>query len=259
MTSAYNDHPFANPGEPKRGQCVLHRNVWFKPSDFPANEITDELFATGVNQKALEEICARVKATAIRFKGMTADDLSPLASLANLEELDITWAHKFTDVSPLQNLRKLKGLTLSDNKRWHDLSQLKDMKIEVLDISGGIWNTDRYETLAPLADLPNLRALQMTNVKVKEGGLRPLERCKKLKELMVSYVFPTEEYAYLSVKRPDIKCDAFQPYLQREMFGDKDVMVIGARKPFLSSKKDKERIKKYVTQFEALQDKFRNA
>ena len=257
MPHDYNDDPFANPGEPKRGQCVLHRNIWFKPSDFPADEITEGLFATGVNQAALEEICARSKAKSIRFKGMTADDLSPLSALTKLQELDITWAHKFTDVSPLRALKNLKSLTISDNKRWHDLSQLSGMKITHLDISGGIWNTDRYKSLAPLADLPKLSTLQMTNVKVDHDGLRPLEACKALRKLMVSYNFPTEDYAYLSVKRPDIDCDAFAPYLTRKMFGDKDTMVIGSRKPFLNAKKDHARLQKYVRQFEELQEKFR--
>jgi len=73
---------------------------------------------------------------------------------------------------------------------------------------------------------------------------------------MVSYGFPTEDYAYLSVKRPDIKCDAFVPFIRRDMFGDKDTMIVGFRKPFLNSKKDAARIAKYVQQFEALQARF---
>ena len=259
MSHRYNDDPFANPGEPKRGQCVLHRNVWFKPSDYPVDEIVDELFATGVNQTALEEICARVKAKSLRFKGLTATDLTPIAKLTNLENLTIIWAHKFTDVSPLRRLKKLKTLTISDNKRWHDLSQLEGLQIDTLDISGGIWNTDVYQTFEPLTKLRNLETLTLSNVKVEEGGLRPIEGCLKLKQLNVAYTFPTEDYAYLSVKMPDTKCDAFAPYVSFGGDSSSDVLVVGRRKPFLNLTKDAERLAKYVAKFEEMQRQFRQA
>ncbi len=251
------ENPFRHPGEPKRGQCVLYRNKWFKPADFPAEEITDALFATNVNQKSLEEICTRSRAASLRFKGMTAHDLAPIGHLNSLEALDITWAHKFTDVSPLRNLRRLKSLTISDNKRWHDLSQLEGITVSELDLSGGMWNTNRYETLEPIATMPNLELLALNNVKTDQGGLRPLAECKKLKRLQVTYGFSTEDYAFLSVKLPNTMCDAFAPFVKREAFGGKDCLVVGYRKPFLSSKKDAKRLERYVGEFVKLQEKFR--
>lgn len=256
MSQNYNDDPFANPGEPKRGQCVLYRNVWFKPSDFPVDEIVDELFAVSVNQAALEEICARAECKSLRIKGLTATDLSPISALSALQSLDITLAHKFTDASPLQQLQRLKSLSITDTKRWHDLSQIENLKIEELDVSGGLFNTDSFETLAPLAKLRRLKRLTLNNIKVIEGGLKSLSGCTHLEELFVDYTLPTEDYAYLSVKMPHTKCDAFAPYVYINTGGGKDVLVVGFRKPFLNSKKDAARLEKYSAQFAALQQAF---
>ena len=89
------------------------------------------------------------------------------------------------------------------------------------------------------------------------GGLRPLAQCKKLKQLNVAYTFPTEDYAYLSVKMPNTKCDAFQPYVS--FIGDSggDVLEVGYRKPFLNPKKDAKRLARYVEKFEEMQEAFR--
>lgn len=253
----YNDDPFANPGEPKRGQCVLHRNVWFKPTDFPIDALKDSAQAFGVNQTALKALCDRLDTKSLFIKGLTANDLSPLANIKNLEELNITWAHKFDNVSVLKDLPNLQSLTISDTKRWQDLSQLAGAEITHLDVSGGMWNDNTFESLAPLADLPNLETLVLNAVKAKEGGLKPLAQCKSLKRLSLSYKFDTEDYAYLSVKLPDVDCDAFAPYVSWDHTPDDEVLVVGKRKPFLNRKKDEQRLAKYIADFDKLQMKFK--
>jgi hypothetical protein len=258
MTLNYNDDPFANPGEPKRGQCVLYRNVWFKPEDFPLEETKEELRAFGVNQKALERICSRMRTKSLFIKGMTATDLSPLADAQQLEELAIYWANKFTDASPIAKLKNLKTLVINHTMRWHDLSQLAGTNIVQLDVSGGMGKGTTYETLEPLSTLKCLERLVLTNCKVEAGGLKPLKLCRSLKELVLDCRFPTEEYAYLSVHMSGVTCEAFAPFIKIEgnLIGDKDVMVVGFRKPFLNAKKDAKKLDKFVRDFEGLQDKF---
>jgi hypothetical protein len=65
------------------------------------DEIQSELSAFGVNQKALDVICARMQAKSLFIKGMTATDLSPLEGLQHLERLHIFLVHKFTDAWPI--------------------------------------------------------------------------------------------------------------------------------------------------------------
>lgn len=259
MSSLYNDDPFANPGEPKRGQCVLHRNVWFKPEDFPVDEIVDELKAFGVNQSALETICTRMKAKSLFIKGMTATDLMPFADLDVLDKLHILWANKFSDASPIARMKNLRRLCIIDTMRWHDLGQLSGSRVSHLEISGGMNRSGLYESLAPLSSLTKLTHLQMMHFRLNRNGLKPLKDCQQLESLSVDCSFPTEDYAYLSVNLPHVDCDAFAPFirLRGNHIGEKDVMIIGHRKPFLNSKKDAKRLANYVKAFEELQEKFR--
>lgn len=199
MAIEYNDDQFAHPGEPKRGQCVLYRNAWFRPDDFPVGEIQSELSSFGVNQKTLEIICARMHAKPLFIKGMTATDLSPLEGLQHLERLHIFLAHKFTDASPIATLKNLKTLLIEDTKRWQNLNQLSGSSVVHLELSGGMTKVGTYESLEPLSRLPYLEDLVLTHFGVNDGGLRPLGKCKNLRRMILDCRFPTEEYAFLSV------------------------------------------------------------
>ena len=85
---------------------------------------------------------------------------------------------------------------------------------------------------------------------VSEDGLRPIEVLKDLKELWLSNQFETIDYAYLSVKLPNTKCDSFKPYIKYDKpIGDRDTMITGKRKPFLNSLNDRTKIEKYERDF----------
>lgn len=63
----------------------------------------------------------------------------------------------------------------------------------------------------------------------------------------------------LSVTLPKTKCDCFKPYIfLSSPIEDKDVMVVGKRKPFLNSKVDVKKLQKYEEQFKAYQQKHKN-
>lgn len=241
----------------ERGKGVLWDGRWYHPEEVPTDPGVDYAEAHGINQKGLEAMCSRITCTTLHIKGLTASDLSPLASLTQLTDLQIVWAHKFTDASPLQALTKLKSLTLSDTKRWHDLEHICGLKVEALDLSGGMENANIYETLAPLARLSHLKTLSLTSVKVENDGLRPLADCKVLEDLELDLRFPTEDYAYLAAHMPQTRCEAFAPYVPLTYHHPgKDVMVVGFRKPVLHSQTDAKRLAKYVAEFEAMKQNF---
>ncbi|MES9719726.1 leucine-rich repeat domain-containing protein, partial [Bacillus altitudinis] len=113
--------------------------------------------------------------------------------------------------------------------------------------------------LQPLRYLKNLKYLCLSNIKVKDESLEPISALEGLKELDISNQFPTEEYARLSVTLPNTKCDRFAPYIfLSSPIVDKDVMVIGKRKPKLNSKVDGKKLQKYEEQFKAYQEKYKN-
>ena len=78
---------------------------------------------------------------------------------------------------------------------------------------------------------------------------------KSLKILNISSAWPTREYAVLSKCRPDIKCDMLWPWVKwPNRTSDLDVMIVGKGKPFLNSKRDAVKIKKYEEEFENLKN-----
>ncbi|MEH7612957.1 hypothetical protein [Gottfriedia acidiceleris] len=116
----------------------------------------------------------------------------------------------------------------------------------------------KLDNLNDLSKLNNLKYLGLSNIKTNDESLEPVAFLKNLQILEISNQFPMEEYARLSVLLPNTKCDYFKPYIVLEdPIDDKDIMVIGKRKPFLNSKNDAKRIQKYKDQFEDSQIKYR--
>lgn len=129
-----------------------------------------------------------------------------------------------------------------------------------LELSGGIGNALKINTLDPLKQLVNLKYLSLTNIRVKDGSLEPVTCLKNLLEIKISNQFPTEEYAKLSVALPETKCDYFHPYVKlNDSIDGKDIMVIGKRKPFLNAILDIKKLEKYDEQFKAFQEKYKAA
>ena len=96
---------------------------------------------------------------------------------------------------------------------------------------------------------------------MEDESLEPIAELKELQELSISNQFPTKEYAKLSVALPNTKCDKFEAYVHLpSSIGDKDIMVVGKRKPFLNSnsKVDMKRLEKYQEQFKLLQSECKN-
>ena len=96
------------------------------------------------------------------------------------------------------------------------------------------------------------------NLKDQKDSIRPLASLNKLISLEISNQFPTEDYAYHSVKLPDVKSSNFHAYyLFSEAIGEKNVMINGKGKPFLNSVKDAKKSSYYENQFLKLQEKYK--
>ncbi len=216
-------------------------------------------YIIGVNDKTFPQVCERMRTNSLHFYEMRVGNLDGLRQFENLRHLSIRWNTKITDITPLGMLRQLQTLVLEDVPKITELAPLATLdELRGLVYSGGIWNKNRAKTLAPLAKLRRLEDLQLLNLTVAEGGLRPLADCASLRKLEVSNQFETADYAFLSVHCPDLVCDMLAPYVRLgHPIEDKDVMVVGKRKPFLDSRKDGERLAKYERAFDKLQSQFR--
>jgi len=225
--------------------------------DFPPIEA---IWIGDVNQRQFDRILPLLDPLYLLFDGLRVADLTPLGRFQRLEALEIRWNTKTTDISFLEDLRKLRLLCLSHCPKVHDLGPIAGLsRLEILDLSGGMWSTFRPDTLAPLSQLQNLRGLSLKSIRVGDASLAPVAKLRNLQELELSNQFPTEEYARLSVALPHIQCKQFAPYLELGWGKNGDeVMITGARKPVLSRAKDAARIERYVQQFRAMQDRFRS-
>ncbi|HJU68326.1 MAG TPA: leucine-rich repeat domain-containing protein [Gemmatimonadaceae bacterium] len=214
-------------------------------------------YGVGLKDRDLASLASHVDVEVLHLYEMGARDLVVLHGMARLRHLKIHWNTKLTDLSGISGLSRLETLALIDTPKVRDLSPLEPLAhLAALEYSGGIWSSQHAISLEPVARLPKLEELVLTNLKVESGGLRPLAHCKALKTLTLSNQFETEEYAYLSVALPDVECAAFRPWIRTSLPDGRDTMITGRRKPFLSSATDAARIAAYEEAFRKLQSRF---
>ncbi|WP_240633181.1 leucine-rich repeat domain-containing protein [Paenibacillus montanisoli] len=212
-----------------------------------------------MNQKEFTTILDVINPKMVHFHEMKVEDLTPLEALDHVEVLSLEWNTKAKTLWDLAKNTALTSLSIKDFSKLENICGLKNnSNLEIMDLSGGIWNTLKLATLSPLKNHYNLKYLGLSNIKVQDESLEPVSYLKGLQELEISNQFPTEEYARLSVCLPNTNSISFRPYTRlNSPIEDKDVLVTGKRKPFLNSQNDVEKLRKYEVEFRKLQEKFR--
>lgn len=234
---------------------VLGDGVQARLKDLSSPVLVDVAYILGVSERSFGRLCGLVHADRMEFYEMRVADLAPLAQIPNLRHLAIRWNTKATSAAPLARLN-LVGLILDKTPKITDLNPIGDLHdLEYFAFTGGMHTKNTARSLAPLANVPKLKELRLLNVKVEAAGLTPLAGCPALKKLEISNHFPTEEYAFLSVHLPNTACSLFSPWVKHGG-SDKDVMIVGSRKPFLNSSNDRARIEGYEHSFAELKKQF---
>lgn len=175
-----------------------------------ANALSHSVFGqaayiVGLSERDVPALASHLDVEFLCFYELRAANLSPLSGIGRLRHLKVSWDTKLTHLDGIAALSRLETLALVDTPKVRDLSPLEALtELSALEYSGGIWNKQRAASLEPLASLPRLEELVLTNLSVGSGGLRPLARCKALRILALSNQFDTEDYAYLSVALPDV-------------------------------------------------------
>lgn len=214
-----------------------------------------DVWIFNANEKQFAQIAALINPRLLYLYGVRITGLDCVKSFPRLKYFGLDWNTKVTSLAPLAEMTGLRLLSIEDVIKVRDLSPLAELAdLEGLQLSGGVWNVFKPDTLEPLQHLRRLQELWMISIRVKDQSLRPIETLTELRYLQLNNKFPTEEYARLSVLLPHCKCDMFQPYSEAH---DDLVMITGLRKPFLHKENDKDRIEKYVKQWKALQEQYR--
>lgn len=221
-----------------------------------------EALVIGTNQASFEALCGTLSAATVTFYEMRVADIEALERLERTTQLALHWNTKLTDLRPLAALQQLEALALVDTPKATDLGPIGQMtQLRALEFSGSFScaRKGKVMTLAPLAALHRLKELCLTNLSVTEGGLRPLAACTALKRLVLSNGFETADYAFLAARLPDATCTHFAATVPVDALysGEGiDTMVTGRRKPFLSTQRDRDRIKAFEARFDALKQRF---
>ncbi len=215
------------------------------------------VWLNGANQKQFDQIISMVNPIVFKGYNLRVPNLELLQEFSKVEELSIEWNTKSESISALSNLKALKVLQIQDFTKVHDLGPIEGLVgLVALDISGGVWNTFKVDSLAPIAGLKRLQYLCLSNIRVFDESLSPVSFLKQLKKLVISNQFPTEEYARLTASLTNTECDYFRAFIDlKQKIGEHDVMVVGKRKPFLNKVKDSEKIERYQKAFDALIEK----
>jgi Leucine-rich repeat (LRR) protein len=121
-------------------------------------------------------------------------DISPIASLENLEKLTLWDCTEINDISPIRNLKKLKYLEIYEYKNIEnieavfDLLSLKELYL-TFDGDSGTWSRLVWENQPNLTQIKRLKNLE--NLKfdmMTEDILNSLTSLKQLKKLDVKHI-----------------------------------------------------------------------
>ena len=194
------------------------------------------------------------------FKCQLIQDFSPLGDLVNLEEVSLYWnirADKLWDFSKNASLRTI---SISDAKKMTlNPEQLKTSNVmETVCFSGSIFNNYPMESLECFAGMPALRHLWLNNIRLNNKSLDALKTMPALERFdFDAGMFTTEEIAWIVAKYPHLSGKCLCAYNKEDAMLN-DVRVCGFRKPGLDLPQHQKRLDKYVAQFNALVEKYRN-
>ena len=225
------------------------------------------LWVSGLDQASFEKVITRYGK---QFLALDLDkcpritDLSPLEDLRRLRLVDIFWNQRATRLWDFSRNPALAGLRLRDFTRLHHLRDLRaGASLVELDFGDALWPTSTYESLEPLTALRELRSLAFNPKRIDDGRIEPIGELTWLEELEIpANMFTTRQFAWLRSRLPDtVNSGVLAPILEVTPFEDggkiKDVLLVGKRKPLLSSVADQARISKHVDDFWQMVDTFR--
>lgn len=230
----------------------------------------DRLRISGLRQDTFEYLIESHGDRFRRIEFWKCPKVHDLTAIENLPEIrEIAW-HYNQKATGLWDLSKTPNLAELEVVDFRHLTNLNDLlgsnSLTSLYLDGGMWRHAKLDSLDPLSTLAQLQSLWFSAT-VLDGRLEPLTRINSLTTLdFPMRLFPTEQVAWLKARLGDrVESSVLAPYRRLpEAFvfnkdGEKlDVLVVGKRKPYLSSARDGERLSKYVTSFNRMVEAYRS-
>lgn len=192
------------------------------------------------------------------------EDLTPIESLTDIEKITYFWNQKAENLWDFSKNIKLRSFSFDDFTKMHDLSSLENSNsIEELEFGDKIWSKYVVNSLQPLSQIKNLRKLSFSAKNLIDNSVKPLSEIINLEEInFPAKMFSTEKVAWLTAHMPNIlESNALRPY-RRVLAVDgsmsDEVIIIGKRKPILDWNTDRNKIEKYISNFDELVKFYQN-
>ena len=240
--------------------CMTPDDVDYEMSTGKHPEILE---ICGMNQQSLEYFVQHYGKSyryLSFFKCQLIQDFSPLEDLENLEEVSLYWnirADKLWDFSRNVSLR---SIGISDAKKMTLNPELLKTSnvLETVCFSGSIFNNYPMESLDCFAGMPALKHLWLNNIRLNSKSLDALNSMPALERFdFDAGMLTTEEIAWIVAKYPNLSGKCLCAYNKEDAMLN-DIRVCGFRKPGLDLPQHQKRLDKYVAQFNALVEKYRN-
>jgi hypothetical protein len=163
------------------------------------------LWASKVDTAFLDEIAAMPALETLSLQRVTAIGLQPLARLRQLRRLIVRDATRVVDLEWTRALA-LESLALENLRSVCSLEPLAEQHgLRALGVEGAMWSAMRVHSLEPLRNLERLEYLFLTNLRVRDGSLRPLHDLTRLRFLQCARYYDHSEFAALAVARPELE------------------------------------------------------
>ena len=251
----------------------IHKSNAYKPCDMTPDDVDYEMSTgknmeileiSGMNQKSLEHFIRNYGNTYRYlhfFHCQLIQDFSPLEDLEKLEAVSISWNIRTKNLWNFSKNTALRTLRVSDAKQMTLSPVLLSTSptLERICFHGSMFNNTPMENLDIFGQIPSLKSLQLSNIRLMDRRLDFLHQAKKLSEFHFDAgMFTTEEIAWMVAKYPHLtgRCLKACSYENYDAPLN-DVRICGFRKPSLDLPQHQKRLDKYIAEFEALVEKYK--
>lgn len=170
----------------------------------PTLETVEHLWLLSrVPQDLFDAACRvpRLKGLYIKWSGV--ESIDAVIGARHLQAFHLGDSARLQSIDCLSSMSRLRWLGLANIKRIARLDPIgKLRRLEGLCVDGGVWTTQRVETLAPIGQISGLRFLSITNLRAADKTLRPLFTLRKLETFLSAQWWDPDEVAELHAKNP---------------------------------------------------------
>lgn len=188
-------------------------------------------------------------------------DFSPLGGLKKLEAVRLEWCRKTDKLWDMSGNDSLKILSICDAKKLveNPLQICTSSTLEEVRLWGAFFdNKYTLDSLECFRGMESLRRIDLNHIKLKNRNFDVLSTLPNLMEFHFDAgMLTTEEIAWVVAKYPHLSGTSLCAYHKVDA-GVHDVRVCGFRKPGLDLPQHQKRLDRYVAEFNALVETYRN-